>query len=323
MAGTYRTLSFLPLARRGRPRDHPPMTTATNVSILVFDGLTALDAIGPYEVLRSVPGWEVSFVGRRRGAVRTDSGSLGLAADHAFADRPAADILLIPGGEGNRPLLDDDEVLDWVREVDRGSRWTTSVCTGSLVLGAAGLLEGRRATGHWLYLEPLREYGAEPQVGRWVEDGKLLTAAGVSAGIDMALHLVGREAGTEVAQAIQLMIEYDPQPPFDAGSPAKAPAPIVELVTAVAEAPGSSLNLDSPPRSPASRVPDRRSRRSRRGGPCARRSGRSRGRSGGRRLRRGARRRRSGRPWAPGGGGRPRPARAEPAWRGVRPRGRY
>ncbi len=206
------------------------MTTATNVSILVFDGLTALDAIGPYEVLRSVPGWEVSFVGRRRGAVRTDSGSLGLAADHAFADRPAADILLIPGGEGNRPLLDDGEVLDWVREVDRGSRWTTSVCTGSLVLGAAGLLEGRRATGHWLYLEPLREYGAEPQVGRWVEDGKLLTAAGVSAGIDMALHLVGREAGTEVAQAIQLMIEYDPQPPFDAGSPAKAPAPIVEAM---------------------------------------------------------------------------------------------
>jgi len=207
---------------------------AMKTSILIFDGITALDAIGPYEVLRSVPGWEVEFVGKAAGEVRTDSGHLGLSADRAIAAVSATDIVLVPGGAGNRPLLEDGEVLSWLREVDRETKWTTSVCTGSLVLGAAGLLDGRRATGHWLYLEPLRGYGADPVGGRFVEDGKVITAAGVSAGIDMALHLVGREAGPEVAQAVQLGIEYDPQPPFDAGSPAKAPREIVELVTAVA-----------------------------------------------------------------------------------------
>lgn len=212
-------------------------------SILIFDGITALDAIGPYEVLRSVPGWEVEFVAATRGEKRTDSGHLGISADHALADVTETDMVLVPGGAGNRPLLEDEEVLGWLRQIDRQTKWTTSVCTGSLVLGAAGLLEGKRATGHWLYLEPLRAYGADPVGGRFVEDGKVVTAAGVSAGIDMALHLVGQEAGPEVAQAVQLGIEYDPQPPFDAGSPAKAPAAIVELVTAVAEAPGSTLNL--------------------------------------------------------------------------------
>jgi transcriptional regulator GlxA family with amidase domain len=212
-------------------------------SILIFDGITALDAIGPYEVLRSVPGWEVEFVGKRSGEVRTDSGHLGLSVDHALADVAATDVVLVPGGEGNRPLLEDEEVLGWLREIDGATKWTTSVCTGSLVLGAAGLLEGKRATGHWLYLEPLRAYGADPVGGRFVEDGKIVTAAGVSAGIDMALHLVGLEAGPEVAQAVQLGIEYDPQPPFDSGSPQKAPKEIVELVTAVSEAKGSSLNL--------------------------------------------------------------------------------
>jgi transcriptional regulator GlxA family with amidase domain len=212
-------------------------------SILIFDGITALDAIGPYEVLRSVPGWEVEFVAARAGEVRTDSGHLGINADRALADVTATDIVLVPGGAGNRVLLDDEVVLGWLRTIDRETKWTTSVCTGSLVLGAAGLLEGKRATGHWLYLEPLRAYGADPVGGRFVEDGKLVTAAGVSAGIDMALHLVGQEVGPEVAQAVQLAIEYDPQPPFDAGSPAKAPAAIVELVTAVAAAKGSQLNL--------------------------------------------------------------------------------
>ncbi|HVV91293.1 MAG TPA: DJ-1/PfpI family protein [Solirubrobacterales bacterium] len=205
--------------------------TTTKVAILIFDGLTALDAIGPYDVLRQVPGWEVSFVGKEAGEIRTDAGSLGLTVDRGIAETDAADVLLVPGGSGTRPLLDDAEVLDWVRAVDRGTRWTTSVCTGSLVLGAAGLLANRRATGHWLHLEPLRAFGAEPITGRWVEDGKYLTAAGVSAGIDMALHLVGVEAGREVAEAVQLGIEYDPQPPFDAGSPAKAPAAIVEAVS--------------------------------------------------------------------------------------------
>lgn len=211
-------------------------------AILIFDGLTALDAVGPYEVLRSVPGWEVEFVGKQTGEIRTDSGHLGLSVDRSLEETSDPDIVLVPGGAGNRPLLNDDEVLSWLREVDRGTTWTTSVCTGSLVLGAAGLLEGKRATGHWLYLEPLRAYGADPVGGRFVEDGKVMTAAGVSAGIDMALHLVGREVGPEVAQAVQLAVEYDPQPPFDAGSPAKAPQPIVELVTAVSKS-DPTLNL--------------------------------------------------------------------------------
>jgi transcriptional regulator GlxA family with amidase domain len=212
-------------------------------SILIFDGITALDAIGPYEVLRSVPGWEVEFVAATTGEKRTDSRALGITADHALDDVTATDVVLVPGGAGNRPLLEDEAVLSWLREIDRGTKWTTSVCTGSLVLGAAGLLEGRRATGHWLYLEPLRAYGADPIGGRFVEDGKVITAAGVSAGIDMALHLVTLEAGPEVAQAVQLAIEYDPQPPHDAGSPTKAPAAIVEAVTAVAATKGSSLSL--------------------------------------------------------------------------------
>jgi transcriptional regulator GlxA family with amidase domain len=203
------------------------------VAILIFEKLTALDAIGPYEVLRSVPGWEVKFVGPMKGPVRTDSGALGLSVDYGLDEVSQADVVLVPGGEGNRPLLHDEAVLSWLRAIDGGTKWTTSVCTGSLVLGAAGLLVGKRATSHWAFLEQLREYGADPVGGRFVEDGKIVTAAGVSAGIDMALHLVGREAGPEVAQAIQLGIEYDPQPPFDAGSPGKAPEQIVELVTAV------------------------------------------------------------------------------------------
>jgi transcriptional regulator GlxA family with amidase domain len=204
------------------------------IVILIYDGFTALDAIGPYEVLRSVPGWEVQFVARTRGEVRTDSGAVGLCADRSLAETTSADILLVPGGSGNRALLDDRELLSWLRGIDRTTTWTTSVCTGSLLLGAAGLLERRRATGHWLELETLREYGADPVGGRYVEDGKVITAAGVSAGIDMALYLVGREVGPEVAQAVQLGIEYDPDPPFDSGSPEKAAPEIVAAVSAVA-----------------------------------------------------------------------------------------
>jgi transcriptional regulator GlxA family with amidase domain len=201
--------------------------TFVKTTILIFDGITALDAVGPYEVLRSAPGWSVEFVGRRRGEVRTDNGPLGLTADRTLDEVDATEIVLVPGGKGNRPLLEDEEVLDWLRRVDSTSTWTTSVCTGSLVLGAAGLLDGKRATGHWLFREQLRSYGADPVAERYVVDGKVITAAGVSAGIDIALHLVGLEAGPEVAQAVQLGIEYDPSPPFDAGSPDKAPAEIV------------------------------------------------------------------------------------------------
>jgi transcriptional regulator GlxA family with amidase domain len=207
----------------------------TKVAVLIFDKLAVQDMVGPYEVMRNVPDWEVELVAKRRGEVRAEGG-LGLLADATLEETEAADVVLVPGGAGNRPLLEDDEVLEWLRAIDATSRWTTSVCTGSLVLGAAGLLEGKRATGNWLYLEPLREYGADPVGGRYVEDGKIVTAAGVTAGIDMALHLVATDVAPEVAQAIQLGLEYDPDPPFDCGSPEKAAPEIVELVRTLAAA---------------------------------------------------------------------------------------
>jgi len=205
------------------------------IAILLFDKLAAQDAVGPYEVFRCVPGWEVSFVGKEPGEVRSEGG-LGLSVDRGLAEVGEPELVLVPGGRGSDDLLEDEEILSWLRAVDGKTRWTTSVCTGALVLGAAGLLEGKRATSNWLALEDLRKYGADPVGGRFVEDGKIVTAAGVTAGIDMALHLVGREAGPEVAQAVQLGIEYDPDPPFDAGSPEKAPAAIVEAVTAFSRA---------------------------------------------------------------------------------------
>lgn len=204
------------------------------IAILIFDKLTALDAVGPYEVLSRLPGAELEFVAKEAGPRRTDTGALALTADRALADLEPPDILLIPGGEGNRPLLEDAEVLDWIRTAHASTTWTTSVCTGSLVLAAAGILDGVRATTHWAYRDALAELGAEVVTDRVVVDGKVVTAAGVSSGIDMALTLAGEIAGPEVAQAIQLGIEYDPEPPFDAGSPEKAPAAIVEFVRGVA-----------------------------------------------------------------------------------------
>jgi transcriptional regulator GlxA family with amidase domain len=202
----------------------------TQFAILIFDKLTALDAVGPYEVLSRVPGTELVFVGPAAGPLRTDTGRLGLNADAVIEDVTEPDVLLIPGGEGNRPLLKDDRVLDWVRGVHEHTTWTTSVCTGSLVLGAAGLLEGKRATTHWAYHDTLEEYGATAVTERFVEDGKVMTAAGVSAGIDMSLALVARMFHENVARAIQLGIEYDPAPPFDSGSPEKAAPELVSLV---------------------------------------------------------------------------------------------
>jgi transcriptional regulator GlxA family with amidase domain len=204
------------------------------IALLLYDGLAPLDAVGPYEVMRNVPGWNVRTVAKEKGEVRDEAGSLGLVADRALGEFTDPDLVLVPGGSGNRALMEDEELLGWLREVDRTTRWTTSFCTGSLLLGAAGLLQGKRATTNWLVLDALREFGAEPVGGRFVEDGKVITAAGVTAGIDMALHLVAREVGPEVAQAVQLGIEYDPDPPFDSGSPAKAAPEIVELVRRVA-----------------------------------------------------------------------------------------
>jgi transcriptional regulator GlxA family with amidase domain len=202
------------------------------IAILIFDGLTALDAIGPYEVLSRLPGAELRFVAKQAGLKRTDTGALGVQADLAIADLPGPDVVLLPGGKGSRPLMRDPEVLDWLRVAHESSTWTTSVCTGALVLGAAGILDGKRATTHWAFLDRLSELGAEPVNERVVEDGRVITAAGVSAGVDMALTLAARIDGNEVAQAIQLGIEYDPQPPFDAGSPSKASPEVIELIRA-------------------------------------------------------------------------------------------
>ena len=205
------------------------------IAIPLFDRFTALDAVGPYQVLAGLPGAQVRFLGPEAGPVRADNRMLTLVAEAPYEDSPAPDILVFPGGNGTRALLEDERVLDWVRGVHEQSRWTTSVCTGSLVLAAAGVLDGLKATTHWMVMDLLGELGAHPVSDRVVEQGKVITAAGVSAGIDMALTLAAREAGPEVAQAIQLAIEYDPQPPFDAGSPDKAPPEIVDLVRKVME----------------------------------------------------------------------------------------
>jgi len=203
-----------------------------DIAVLLFDRLTALDAIGPYEVLQRLPGVEVRFVAVERGPVRTEQGMLALVADYARDEVTSADILVVPGGIGTRPLVDDEPTLDWIRGIDAGSEWTTSVCTGSLLLGAAGLLEGKEATTHWRVLDRLADFGATPVTRRVVEQGKVITAAGVSSGIDMALTLAARVAGDEIAQAIQLGIEYDPQPPFDSGSVAKASESVYNLALA-------------------------------------------------------------------------------------------
>ncbi|MDP9441831.1 MAG: DJ-1/PfpI family protein [Actinomycetota bacterium] len=193
--------------------------------------MTVLDAIGPYEVLSRLPGASVTFCAAAAGPVRNDSGSLALVADAAMAEVTAADILVVPGGPGTRETMHDPQVHEWVRTVDRTTRWTTSVCTGSLILGGAGLLKGVRATGHWMTLGDVAALGAQVVEERVVRDGKIVTAAGVSAGIDMALQLAGWESGDEIAQAIQLLIEYDPQPPYQSGSPAKAPAEVLARFT--------------------------------------------------------------------------------------------
>ena len=200
------------------------------IAIFLYDGMTALDAIGPYDVLRQLPGAEVIFVGDTAGIKRTEAQPLGLVADRAFTDVTRADILVVPGGLGQERVMREPATLAWIRRIHETTTWTTSVCTGSLILAAAGLLRGLRATTHWAVLDELREFGATPVSERVVEQGKIITAAGVSAGIDMALRLVARIAGDDVARGIQLGIEYDPAPPFDTGSPQKAPAYIVDLV---------------------------------------------------------------------------------------------
>ncbi|HLM10575.1 MAG TPA: DJ-1/PfpI family protein [Thermoleophilaceae bacterium] len=204
------------------------------VAITLYPGYTALDAVGPYEVLSRLPGASITWLAAEPGPLRTDTGMVAIEADAAYEDLPDPEIVLVPGGPGRRALLTDERLLGWIRRAHESSEWTTSVCTGSLLLGAAGILRGLDATSHWLELETLERFGARPTGTRVVEQGKVITAAGVSSGIDMALVLVARIAGPEVAQAIQLGIEYDPQPPFDAGSPEKAPPETVEFLRGLA-----------------------------------------------------------------------------------------
>ncbi|MFI6987008.1 DJ-1/PfpI family protein [Nonomuraea wenchangensis] len=199
-----------------------------HVAIPLYPRFTALDAVGPYTVLAFAPGWRVTFVAAEPGPVTDDRGALSLAATASYDDVPDPDVIVVPGGPGTFDALADEVLLGWIRRAHERTSWTTSVCSGSLLLGAAGLLDGLRATTHWAALELLRQYGAEPVSERTVVQGKVVTAAGVSAGIDMALTLLARARDEETAQAVQLAIEYDPQPPFDAGSPRTAPAGIAD-----------------------------------------------------------------------------------------------
>jgi len=203
-----------------------------DIAIPLFDRFTALDAVGPYETLSRLPGAKVTFVAAEPGPIATDNGMLRIVAERALDDLPNPDIVVVPGGIGTRTMMNDTQLVDWVRNAHRTTDWTCSVCTGSLVLGAAGLLDGLEATTHWMAMDTLASTGARPTGARVVEQGKIITAAGVSAGIDMGLTLAAKIAGDDVAQAIQLGIEYDPQPPFDSGSPTKAPAHLVELLKA-------------------------------------------------------------------------------------------
>jgi transcriptional regulator GlxA family with amidase domain len=205
------------------------------IALLLFDGVTALDAVGPYEVLRRVPGARLRVVAREPGPVRSEAGGLGLVADLALEEVPAPEIVVVPGGRGTRAIMGDEGVLRWLRTAHETSRWTASVCTGALLLGAAGILRGRRATTHWMGLSLLEGFGATVADERVVVDGRVITAAGVSAGIDMALRLVATEAGEEHARAVQLSIEYDPQPPFDSGSPERAGERVRALAATVDE----------------------------------------------------------------------------------------
>lgn len=204
------------------------------IAIALYPGLTVLDAIGPYQVLSQVPGDEVVLCAERTGRLTDDNGLLHFDIEHTFADVPRPDLLLVPGGFITRKMARDrDPIVDWIAAAHPTTTYTTSVCTGALLLGAAGILDGLDTTTHWSAYDELATYGARPTEQRVVRQGKVWTAAGVSAGIDLALTLVADMHGPEVSQAVQLGIEYDPQPPYDAGSPSKAPANVLELVRAV------------------------------------------------------------------------------------------
>lgn len=206
----------------------------TQIAILLYPGFTALDFIGPYEVLRNLPDTEIRFVWHEPGPIAADSAVLLIGATHSFAETPAPDLVLIPGGMSTFEHARDEVVLDWVRRAHESAAWTASVCSGSLILAAAGVLRGKRATSHWMVVPMLRTFGVTPVSDeRIVHQGDVVTAAGVSAGIDLGLWLAGRLGGDARAQAIQLAIEYDPQPPFDSGHLSKASAATKASATAL------------------------------------------------------------------------------------------
>ncbi|SPM42538.1 Putative intracellular protease/amidase [Mycobacterium numidiamassiliense] len=206
----------------------------TQIAFVAYPGLTALDMIGPYEVLRNLPDAEVRFVWHEAGPVTADSGVLVIGATHSLAETPSPDVILVPGGPSTPVHARDDALLDWLRHAHRTARWTTSVCSGSVILAAAGLLEGRRATSHWLAIPLLQGFGAVPVADeRIVCQGDIVTSAGVSAGLDLALWLAGEIGGEGRAKAIQLAIEYDPHPPFDSGHMSKASATTKAAATAL------------------------------------------------------------------------------------------
>ena len=205
------------------------------ICVVLYDHFTALDCIGPYEVLSRLPGARLRFVAKKAGPVTTDTGMLTIVAEAALKDVQRPDIVLVPGGPGDEGAAADSEIIEWLQRAHETTRWTTSVCTGSIILGAAGILRGLDATTHWASVPRLESYGARYVHERVVRQGKVITGAGVSAGIDMALTLASIEAGDEFAQMIQLGIEYDPQPPFDCGSPHKAPAHMREMLTSLME----------------------------------------------------------------------------------------
>jgi cyclohexyl-isocyanide hydratase len=197
--------------------------------MLVFPNMTQLDLTGPYEVLARLPGAETLLLWKTLEPVRSEHG-LAILPMATLSSCPALDLILVPGGAGINPLLEDAETLGFLRRAAGEARYVVGVCTGSLVLGAAGLLRGRRATTHWMSRDLLRAFGADPVAERVVVDGKFFTGGGVTAGIDVALTVAAEIAGRAAAEAIQLGIEYDPAPPFEAGSPAKAPDPIVAFL---------------------------------------------------------------------------------------------
>jgi transcriptional regulator GlxA family with amidase domain len=195
------------------------------IAIVVYPGFTALDFIGPYEVMRWLPDAEVRFVWHEPGPIVADSAVLLVGATHSFAETPSPDVILVPGGFTTMEHARDEKLLDWLRQAHRTATWTASVCSGSVILAAAGLLDGKRATSHWAAVPLLKAFGVEPVSDeRIVHQGNIVTCAGVSAGIDLGLWLVGRIGGDDKAKAIQLSMEYDPQPPFDSGHMSKASA---------------------------------------------------------------------------------------------------